>query len=155
MVFNTKVESLSTFDLLNERDEEIPVHNISVEGATMVGSLEEALPTGSYRIAWKIVGADGHPIKGEIPFSVQLPEAVSPESSPEIADEQSTTIAAEEEPLIEGTKSSVESENERNSVEDKRTEDNQARNSAFIAILGAACIVIAGLFLWRRGRGKG
>ena len=38
----------------------------------MIGKLSQNLENGDYLIKWTIVGKDGHPIQGEVPFSVQI-----------------------------------------------------------------------------------
>ena len=40
----------------------------------MVGILAEPLANGAYNIQWNIAGVDGHPISGEINFTVQRDE---------------------------------------------------------------------------------
>ena len=36
-------------------------------------TVENTLDEGGYLIAWRAMGADGHVVRGEIPFSVQVP----------------------------------------------------------------------------------
>lgn len=40
------------------------------------------VPAGAYRIAWRIISPDGHPVSGQIRFLIQ-PEEVPPDTSPE------------------------------------------------------------------------
>lgn len=70
--FNTNVENLSTFTLVDEQGLKMPV-TVTLEGSVMRGTLNNELTSGNYTIMWKIVGEDGHPIKGEVPFVVELP----------------------------------------------------------------------------------
>ena len=50
----------------------------------MKGSITDVLENGQYIISWKIIGEDGHPIDGEIVFSVDAPVSeVATEPSPE------------------------------------------------------------------------
>ncbi|MFC4585023.1 copper resistance CopC family protein [Sphaerisporangium corydalis] len=53
----------------------------STDGAVVTQKVAGALPSGKYTIAWRVVSDDGHPIEGEIPFTVKAPEPASP--SPE------------------------------------------------------------------------
>lgn len=39
---------------------------------TLVGTVIGSLPSGSYKISWHVVSADGHPVGGTIPFSVAI-----------------------------------------------------------------------------------
>ncbi|MBT2701386.1 copper resistance protein CopC [Bacillus sp. ISL-40] len=71
--FETKVEQSSTFQIINSNGKSIPVENISLNNNKIVGSLQNQLENGSYKVEWNIIGADGHPIKGGFSFSVQVP----------------------------------------------------------------------------------
>ncbi|MEV7969597.1 copper resistance CopC family protein [Sphaerisporangium sp. NPDC088356] len=51
------------------------------DGPTVTQKVSGALPSGKYTIAWRVVSDDGHPIEGEIPFTVKAPQA-SPSPSP-------------------------------------------------------------------------
>ncbi|WP_214326771.1 copper resistance CopC family protein [Nonomuraea sediminis] len=50
----------------------------SVDGAKVRQALKEPLGAGKYTIAYRVVSSDGHPIEGEIPFTVK---AASPTPS--------------------------------------------------------------------------
>lgn len=71
MKFESKVENLSTFKIINENNQTIDLTSLSKLGNIMEGSLTEPLPNGFYTVQWNIVGADGHPIKGEFSFTVE------------------------------------------------------------------------------------
>ncbi|MEU3170315.1 copper resistance protein CopC [Streptosporangium sp. NPDC006930] len=49
-------------------------------GDTVTSDVPEPLPAGRYVIAWRVVSPDGHPIEGEIPFTVTAP--ATPSSAP-------------------------------------------------------------------------
>jgi putative copper export protein len=49
-----------------------------IEGMTAVFKLDEPLPSGSYVVAWKTAGKDGHPVTGRFTFSVvNMPDSQS------------------------------------------------------------------------------
>jgi putative copper export protein/methionine-rich copper-binding protein CopC len=49
-----------------------------IEGLTAVFKLDKPLPSGSYVVAWKTAGKDGHPVTGRFTFSVvNAPDAQS------------------------------------------------------------------------------
>ncbi|MEV0201547.1 copper resistance CopC family protein [Nonomuraea sp. NPDC050691] len=51
------------------------------DGPVVRQALKETLPDGKYTIAYRVVSSDGHPIEGEIPFTVKgapTPETQSP-----------------------------------------------------------------------------
>jgi methionine-rich copper-binding protein CopC len=41
-----------------------------VDGPKVTEAVAPDLPAGNYTIAWRVVAADGHPVEGEIPFTV-------------------------------------------------------------------------------------
>jgi methionine-rich copper-binding protein CopC len=45
----------------------------SVDGPTVTQDVADSLPPGAYTVAWRVVSADGHPVEGEIPFTVAPP----------------------------------------------------------------------------------
>lgn len=70
LIFNTNIESTSTFDVRDQTGKTIKPSDIRVKGKTLSGSLNEPLPPGEYTVHWRIIGADGHPVKGSYSFRV-------------------------------------------------------------------------------------
>lgn len=73
----------------------VPLDTLRAEGATVTTRISETVPPGGYVIAWRVVSSDGHPIEGEIPFTVtgaaapsatpaQAPPPVSPAPAPSV-----------------------------------------------------------------------
>jgi len=71
LTYEGKIESLSTMKLVMD-GAEIPLLSVEPRDKQLVGTLSAPLENGSYIIQWSIAGEDGHPITGEIPFSVQM-----------------------------------------------------------------------------------
>ncbi|WP_433348192.1 copper resistance CopC family protein [Microtetraspora malaysiensis] len=42
----------------------------AVDGSKVTQAVAGSLPAGKYSVAWRVVSSDGHPIEGEIPFTV-------------------------------------------------------------------------------------
>ncbi|MET8158617.1 copper resistance CopC family protein [Sphaerisporangium sp. NPDC005289] len=61
------------------------------DGPTVTQKVAGPLPSGKYTIAWRVVSDDGHPIEGEIPFTVKAPEAAA---SPSASSSSSTPSAS-------------------------------------------------------------
>ncbi len=70
--FNTKVEQGSQFQVINPSGNGMAVTGISIEDKMLSGMLSQELQGGEYQIHWKIIGADGHPIEGEVSFTVKM-----------------------------------------------------------------------------------
>jgi methionine-rich copper-binding protein CopC len=41
------------------------------DGPKVFQGVQRPLPSGNYVVAWRIVSSDGHPVEGEIPFTVR------------------------------------------------------------------------------------
>lgn len=82
LTFNTRIEKLSNFKILNAAGEVMDTDKTSVDGTTMSGTVQAALPNGIYTVKWTIIGADGHSVEGGYAFTVEAP-AVTAEPSPE------------------------------------------------------------------------
>ena len=105
-----KVSSLETIELeytskirfpvvaLLQGDEKIPLPKPELDGDTVRVEITEPLAAGKYVIAWRVVSIDGHPIEGEIPFTVKespTPTVAEPTPSPSAPE---TTAAGTETP---------------------------------------------------------
>ncbi|MEH7115427.1 copper resistance CopC family protein [Neobacillus niacini] len=92
--FETDLEFTSSFTLLDEKNTAIPLSTVSINGNQLVANVENELLNGSYMIHWKIIGEDGHPLEGDVPFSVQLPEnTIAPDQvEPTVSDKTVTTV---------------------------------------------------------------
>ncbi|MEV1175957.1 copper resistance CopC family protein [Nonomuraea sp. NPDC049784] len=63
-----------------------------VDGKVVTQAVEGPLPDGKYTIAYRVVSSDGHPIEGEIPFTVEGTETSSP--SPSASESQASASAS-------------------------------------------------------------
>lgn len=80
LTYEGKIESLSTMKLQKD-GKEIPFLSVEPKGKQLMGKLPSALENGAYTIQWNIAGEDGHPLSGEIAFSVDKAEAVVPNTT--------------------------------------------------------------------------
>ncbi|MEW1844510.1 copper resistance protein CopC [Nonomuraea angiospora] len=62
----------------------VPLDKPRVQGNKVFARPTGALLEGRYRIAWRVVSSDGHPIQGELVFTITAP-APSPSASEETA----------------------------------------------------------------------
>ncbi|MEU6716740.1 copper resistance protein CopC [Nonomuraea sp. NPDC046802] len=72
---------LPTIVLDGPDGEPVPLDKPDVDGAKVSTRPVDDLQPGRYRIAWRVVSSDGHPIQGEITFTVTDPPA-EPTPSP-------------------------------------------------------------------------
>jgi hypothetical protein len=57
----------------------VPLDKPRVQGNKVFARPTGTLPEGGYRIAWRVVSSDGHPIQGELAFTITAP---APSESP-------------------------------------------------------------------------
>ncbi|PFM74473.1 hypothetical protein COJ46_23365 [Bacillus sp. AFS077874] len=72
--FEEALEQLGTIKLY-KTGSATAVTNVSIKGNKLIADLPNGLENGDYKIEWKVVSEDGHPITGQIPFKVQLKQA--------------------------------------------------------------------------------
>ena len=79
-------ESVNTISLVGPDEIEISLSPAEVTGANLVTTVAgdaAALPAGKYRVSYRVVSADGHPVKGEISFEVApLEEITTTQATP-------------------------------------------------------------------------
>ncbi|WP_045519549.1 copper resistance protein CopC [Neobacillus niacini] len=133
--YATTIEELSTMDLMRDGSK-IPLKDIRVENKQLIGAISEPLANGSYKIQWKIVGEDGHPITGEINFTVDRDQ------------NQSETDSV----LIEENQGKQENNSQTNQTEQKNTSDTVEQpdnnsSSTMLVTIAIVLIVIFGIVL--------
>lgn len=128
LTFEGKIEQSSTFEVRNNSGEITSVEDISINEGQMTGTLSTALENGSYEIVWSIVGADGHPIEGNIPFTVEVDTAADPVEEVEDAE----TIATPSTDQME------------------QTEEVQSTSDVVTIIIIALIVVVVAAFFWLR-----
>jgi copper resistance protein C len=109
LTYETKIEAASTFTLKDQSGTDIPLSKISVNNNQLVGTLKDELANGGYTIHWKIIGSDGHPLEGNIPFSMRLPETQAasetvPAATESTSNNDEATTANEEKETAADTK---------------------------------------------------
>ncbi|MFD0891636.1 copper resistance protein CopC, partial [Streptosporangium algeriense] len=67
--------------VLTGPDDETIKLDVPDEGSTIRAKVPDQLAPGRYQIAWHVVSSDGHPISGQIPFTV-IADPDSPSPSP-------------------------------------------------------------------------
>ncbi|MFF5212634.1 copper resistance protein CopC [Streptosporangium sp. NPDC000396] len=70
-----------------------------LDGEVVTQKLKGDLPPGEYVIAYRVVSSDGHPIEGEIPFTLIGSKSPSPSASPSPSEVVSTSPAPAESPV--------------------------------------------------------
>lgn len=143
LTYMTKIEETSSFELVNASNESMDITNLAVNDNVMTGNVEGNLENGPYKIVWKIVGIDGHPIEGEVDFVLNAPitEDTVDETATETVEETKVTETevTEEEPAAEETASA-------------ESEEDKGSNTGLI--IGIVIVLAAAIFFMTRRKSK-
>ncbi|WP_336784465.1 copper resistance CopC family protein [Paenibacillus sp. MMO-177] len=158
MTFNTEIEKLSQFKLLDESGKPVPTGDIAVNKATMSGSVTEPLKNGTYTVKWTIIGADGHAVDGEYAFTVNAAEAASspaPEATSTPAESPSPGAEVTEAPDASASADDNASEEPAPAApaEDAKAESGKDNGvNTAIWIIAGVVVAAAVVIVIRRGR---
>ncbi|MFS0777046.1 copper resistance protein CopC [Neobacillus sp. 3P2-tot-E-2] len=133
--FATAIEELSTMELVKEGNK-IELGEIKVDNQQLIGTISDPLVNGSYTIQWKIVGEDGHPINGEINFSVQTEQ-----------NQQETNTVTPEENQGTQEKNKQANPTEQNTASDTVEQAENNSSSNMLVIIAIILVVIFGIVL--------
>ncbi len=160
LTFAGTIEKLSTMGLL-VNSIEVPFNKIQIQDAKMVGSLEEPLKNGTYRLQWKIAGHDGHPVTGEIQFQVKK-DQVGQETNTSTSNQNQGTSSEEtqNQPITNQTQvtSGAEKQTTTNTTEQptnkesaekitKADSEKQSSNNVIMSIFIGLLVILASGFL--------
>ncbi|WP_144509807.1 copper resistance protein CopC [Bacillus sp. FJAT-22090] len=118
LTYATNIEETSSFKLVNDANESMEIENLAVNDNVMSGTVKEKnLENGPYKIVWKIVGIDGHPIEGEVDFVLNAPikeEAVEDTATETVEQTEIAKPEVTEEEPAETTSTAGETEENKN-----------------------------------------
>ncbi|KAA9379571.1 copper resistance protein CopC [Microbispora cellulosiformans] len=92
----------------------------AVNGPKVTEAVADQVPPGRYTIAWRVVSPDGHPLEGEIPFTVAGDQALG--SATSVAEPQDTASAPA---ALPGTSSAAASDATSDLAQASQTADDQ------------------------------
>lgn len=137
--FNTEVEPLSSFKIKMEDGTELKVGNKEIKDHRIVGTFDEGIPNGVYTVEWKIVGKDGHPIKGDFSFTVDVPvDRAASESTKPTAENSPAPTELSPTPTTEPSQA----QEDQTSLGDTAQESNKAGLWIAAGVVIVALIVI-------------
>ncbi|MEU6738660.1 copper resistance CopC family protein [Streptosporangium sandarakinum] len=126
----------------------------AVDGPTVTQKVKADLPPGRYVIAYRVVSSDGHPIEGEIPFTLKG----SPSAPATAEAEASPSPAASTSPAVSGQGTSGETAGATGAAEAPAAAAEPASSGGmpgwlWLVVGGLAGIGI-GMFFSLRGKGR-
>lgn len=166
--FNEKIDStLSTVTITNDKGEKIDATEVKVDNNEMKAALGSPLESGSYTVEWKIVGLDGHPVKGNYTFEVDAPVA-TPDADQDNAGEKAedkgensetagneTTDSEQEQPSDTSKDTEQPAETDNTPVEQPQASSDATESGSGITlwvVLIFVLVAIGGFFAFRQSR---
>jgi methionine-rich copper-binding protein CopC len=145
LTYEGEIESLSTIKLIKD-GQEIPFASVAPKDNQLKGTISNSLEDGAYTINWNIAGEDGHPLTGEIPFTVQ--KEVTSDQQAETK-EPVTKEPVTKEPVT--TKEDSKNQNTEQEKTNNQTTDSSL-NPTIITVVVLLVVVIGLYMLFRRKR---
>ncbi|WP_298988625.1 copper resistance CopC family protein [uncultured Pseudokineococcus sp.] len=81
LTFSSEVQELGTVLELQAADGSSIAGETAVSGRDVSVPLPSDLPSGEYAVVYRVTSSDGHPISGEIPFSLEVAAPATPAPS--------------------------------------------------------------------------
>ncbi|MFE5334805.1 copper resistance protein CopC [Isoptericola sp. NPDC056573] len=91
LVFSADVLAAGAQVAVTTADGTVPAE-VTVDGDEAVAALPDDLPGGDWDVSWRVVSSDGHPIEGELAFTVASAATPSPSASPSSSPTSSPTM---------------------------------------------------------------
>jgi hypothetical protein len=73
LTFEEKIESEAKVTVTNQKNESLELSSLKVVGNELKGSFPKRLENGKYQLNWTVVADDGHPVNGNVSFTVDMP----------------------------------------------------------------------------------
>lgn len=149
LTFDGNIEKLSSMKIV-KGGSELTALQVQIEAEKMFGILPEPLDNGAYVIQWNIAGEDGHPITGEINFTVQKEEKSEDQSTTSPDQVQDSSGSNDEESVevqitADGNAGNEEivSQNQINSTENSNSNTILIKTAiGFVIILGIGLLLL-------------
>lgn len=110
----------------------------AIDGREAVATLDEPLPAGDYTVQWRVVSSDGHPIEGDVAFTV-VNDPAPAEAAPAAPSDggSAESASAQAAPTESATASPAATE----------TEQEESGSSMMPLLLGIGVIAVAGALI--------
>ena len=137
LIFGTKVEESSSITVIDSHSQPVSIEALSIKYDKMTATFLQPLENGIYEVKWNIIGADGHPIEGNVSFTVDVPVTETLVEEP---------VAVETE---EANQSSV-----KVSETDEVVQSNKLPSYVIPMIMGVLLTIVVGSIVWMMRRKK-
>ncbi|XID94553.1 copper resistance protein CopC [Paenibacillaceae bacterium WGS1546] len=142
LTFNEAIEPASRVEVANADGEEQAISETMVNGEVLTAVFETPLRDGVYTVNWRIISADGHPVRGSYSIQVQIPEKLlTPSPDPE-SDDQLPENSASPSTEPEQSSAPVPSESPADASEPEAPASESGKIDATTWILIAAAVLL-------------
>lgn len=145
MEFNTDIEPVSKFEIEDDEGNLYKVADIVVDNSRMSGTLEQPLKNGSYIVNWKIIGQDGHAIKGSFTFRVDAPPVQSESPTAE-----ETAAAPSPSPSEPDSSPAVTDQPDKDPSDESPLEASSRASWIVIVLVGLVLIIMIGSIIRKK-----
>ena len=97
LIYSTKIEENSSFTVTGSDGNTEQIETVYLDQDMVTIAMAEPLANDTYKIAWDIIGADGHPIQDSIEFTVNVPVNEETEQEAERPEEAMKKVTPEPE----------------------------------------------------------
>ena len=147
LTFNENINASFTQIALTRADTAVALAPVAVKGPEVRAQISAPSPgPGAYRVAVRVVSADGHPISGETRFTVSGPAVTTPAATPSAPPAATSASAVPSAAVAPTTAAPVVSDPGAQS-----TPPGSSRLPGFL-IAGALIAAAVGLVAWDRAR---
>ncbi|GAA1937826.1 hypothetical protein GCM10009689_18060 [Brevibacterium antiquum] len=97
--FSGELQQMGSEVQVTSGDEDVSVDEPVIAGQTITSALPDDPPAGKYKMVWRVVSSDGHPISGESTFTITSSKTEKQEPTPtkteqNVADSNEPTTAS-------------------------------------------------------------
>lgn len=94
--FSGALQQMGSEVQVTSGDENVTVDEPVIAGQTITSALPDEMPAGKYKVVWRVVSSDGHPISGESAFTITSnktgkPAPASTKTEHNVADNETAT----------------------------------------------------------------
>lgn len=93
--FSGDIQEIGTEIQVMHKDKDVSAGEIAVDGRKVTSALPDDLEPGDYKVVWRVVSSDGHPISGDLTFTIKDSNAAGGTTSENEGDDSQKEAPAE------------------------------------------------------------
>ena len=93
--FSGDIQEIGTEIQVMHKGKDVSAGEIAVDGRKVTSALPDDLEPGDYKVVWRVVSSDGHPISGDLTFTIKDSNAAGGTTSENEGDDSQKEAPAE------------------------------------------------------------